>query len=104
MHFVLLAEHTAEVCPTGNAKTREVMQEIGPQVAAIAERAGVRIVSGPFVNREHLTVAIVEADTADAIDRFVVDTRLHQWNSVRVLPSLPIEEAMGQLQSQPPMF
>ena len=104
MHFVLLAEHTAEVCPTGNAKTRKVLQEIGPQVPDIAQRAGVQIVAGPFVNREHVTVAIVEADKADDVDRFIVDSRLNQWNSVRVLPSLPIREAMEQLDSQPPLF
>jgi hypothetical protein len=104
MHFVLLAEHTAEVCPTSNSKTRDLMTELGPQIPGIAEKAGVKIVAGPYVNREHVTVAVLEADKADEIDRFITESRLNQWNSVRVLPSLPIEEAMGHLQEQAPLF
>lgn len=104
MHFVVLAEHTAEVCPTSNSKTMELMSEMGPQVPGIAEKNGVRIVAGPFVNREHVIVTIVDADTADAVDRFLVETRLAHWNSVRVLPSHSIEEAMEEVQSNTPLF
>ena len=50
MHYVILGEHTAEVCPTSNAKTRALLLEIGPQIPKIAEQNGVTIVSGPFVN------------------------------------------------------
>ncbi len=104
MHFVLLAEHSAEVCPTSNAKTRELLLGIAPQIPSIAEQAGVSIVAGPFVNREHVTVAVVEADTADAVDRFILDARLAQWNSVRILPSLPMQEGVAQMQEQEALF
>ena len=104
MHFVLLAEHTADVCPTSNQKTRDLMLEIGPDIPKIAGNNGVTIVAGPYVNREHITVVVVEADRAEAIDGFLMDARLPQWNTVRILPSLPIEEAMKQLQQSPPLF
>jgi uncharacterized protein with GYD domain len=104
MHFVLLAEHTAEVCPTSNATTRKIMQELGPQIPSIAESAGVKIVAGPYVNREHITVVVLEADKADEVDRFLIDSRLHQWNRIRVLPSVPIADAMAELDAQPAMF
>ena len=103
MHFVVLATHDADVCPTGNAKTRELMMELGPQIPALAEKSGVRIVAGPYANREHLIVTVVEA-TAEDLDQFLVDARLPQWNTVRIVPSLPIEEAMQQLQAQTPIF
>lgn len=104
MHFVLLAEHSAEVCPTSNSKTREALLQVAPQIPSIAESAGVKIVAGPYVNREHVTVAVLEADKADNVDRFIFETRLNQWNSVRVLPSLPMAEGLAQLQEQPAMF
>jgi len=104
MHFVLLAEHPADICPMSNSKTRELMMEAGPQVPGIAERNGVRIVAGPYVNREHLTVVVVEADKADQVDRFIVESRLGQWNSVRVLPSLPLEQGMQEIQELEPVF
>ena len=104
MHFVLLASHTAEVCPTSNAKTKELMLQIGPEIPNIAEKAGVKIVAGPFVNREHMVVLIVEADKSESVDSFLVESRLGHWNSVRVLPSLPIEEGMKDVQEGTPIF
>jgi uncharacterized protein with GYD domain len=104
MHFVLLATHSAEVCPTSNSSTRDLMMQTAPEIPNIAERTGVRIVAGPYVNREHVTVAVVEAESSEAVDRFLVEARLSQWNAVRVLPSLPIQEAMEDLQAQTPIF
>ncbi len=104
MHFVLLASHTAEVCPTSNAKTRDLMLQIGPEVPNLAEKAGVNIVAGPFVNREHMVVLIVEADKSENVDSFLLESRLSHWNNVRVLPSLPIEEGMKEVQEGTPIF
>ena len=104
MHFVLLGVHSPEVCPTSNAKTRDLMLQVAPEIPGIAERTGVKLVAGPYVNREHMTVAVVEADRADDVDRFLVETRLHQWNSMRVLPSHPIEEGMKDVQEGQPLF
>jgi hypothetical protein len=47
MHFVLLATHTADVCPLSNSKTRDLMLQTAPQIPDIAERNGVTMVAGP---------------------------------------------------------
>ena len=104
MHYVLLASHSADVCPTSNAKTRQVVMEVAPAIPTTAERLGVKIVAGPFVNHEHVSVAIVEADHAEDVDRFIVESRLAQWNSVRVLPSIPLQEGMKEIAEQQPIF
>jgi uncharacterized protein with GYD domain len=96
--------HSAEVCPTSNEKTRDLLLKLGPEIPAIAERTGVNLVSGPFVNREHTVVAVVESDRADKVDRFLIETRLPQWNQIRLLPSLPMEEAMKEVQDARPLF
>jgi hypothetical protein len=104
MHFVVLAEHTADVCPTSNAKSKALLLEIGPQIPKIAEKHGVRLVAGPFVNREHLTVVIAETERAEALDAFLVEARLHQWNRIRVLPSHTMEEGMKDVADTTPLF
>jgi hypothetical protein len=81
-----------------------MITQVGPEIPNIAQNSGVKIVAGPYVNREHLTVAVVESDTADAVDRFLIDSRLAQWNSVRVLPSQPLQEGMADLEAQTPLF
>jgi uncharacterized protein with GYD domain len=70
----------------------------------IAEQNGVKIVAGPFVNREHTTVAILESDRPESVDDFLVQSRLPQWNRVRVIPSLPMEEAMKGMTEAPTLF
>ena len=104
MHFVLLASHTPESCPTSNAKTKELLLEVGPRVQGIAETAGVKIVAGPYVNREHMIVTVVDAGDSESVDRFLVEIRLSHWNRVRVLPSLTMEEGMAEIRNQQAIF
>jgi uncharacterized protein with GYD domain len=92
------------VCPTSNTKTKALLLEVGPQVPALAEKHGVNIVAGPFANREHMLVVIVETDSAEALDSFVLESRLAQWNQVRILPSVPMQQAMQELQEAPSLF
>ena len=104
MHYVVLGTHSPDICPTSNARTRELLLQIGPQIPNIADKCGVKILAGPYVNREHITVTIVEAGRAEELDQFIVDSRLAQWNSVRILPSLSMEEGMKEVVSQQPVF
>jgi uncharacterized protein with GYD domain len=104
MHFVVLGQHSAEVCPTSNAKTKALLLEMAPQITNMAEKHGVKIVSGPFANREHRLVVIVEADRAEALDDFLVESRLSQWNQLHILPSVPMESAMQELQESTSLF
>jgi uncharacterized protein with GYD domain len=70
----------------------------------IAETAGVKIVAGQYVNREHLIVTVVDAGDSESVDRFLVESRMSHWNSVRVLPSLSMEEGMAEIRNQPAIF
>ncbi|WP_240509333.1 hypothetical protein [Streptomyces agglomeratus] len=104
MHFVLIATHTPEICPTSNATTRDLMLKTGPDVPNLAQKAGVEIVAGPFVNREHTIVAVVQSDKVENVDRFLMESRLPHWNRVRVLPSLTMEDALTEVEAQTPIF
>jgi uncharacterized protein with GYD domain len=104
MHYVVLASHTAEVCPTSNAKVKTLLQEVAPQIPSLAGKHGVTILAGPYANREHTVVVIVETENSEALDTFLVDTRLAQWNTVRILPSLPMEEAMREIAEGASLF
>lgn len=104
MHYVVIAEHSAEVCPTGNAKTKALLLETGPQIPKIAEKNSVTIVSGPWVNREHSVVMVVEAGRSEDLDTFLLEARLPQWNTVRILPSLGMEEGMKDVAESTSLF
>ena len=104
MHFVVLATHNPEICPLSNAKTKALMLEMGPQIPDIAKQHGVNIVAGPFVSREHMAVVILETESAEDLDAFLAAGRLHQWNQVRILPSLPMEGGMKEIQEATSLF
>lgn len=87
--------------------SRRVCSGLGstaPEISNIAQKAGVRLVAGPFVNREHTIVTIVDADSAEGVDQLLAESRLGHWNSVRVLPSLTMEEGIEEIQRQTPIF
>jgi uncharacterized protein with GYD domain len=104
MYYLLLAEHDADICPTSNATTRELSLQTGQDIPDIAKRHGVNLVSGPWVNREHVVVVVVEADRSEAVDRFIVESRLMEWNGIRILPSLAMEEGMKDIQESKSLF
>ena len=90
--------------PSQQRQTKALLLEIGPQIPNIAKQHGVNIVAGPFVNREHMTVVIVETERADDLDAFLEASRLHQWNQLRILPSFSLEEGMSDIQEATTLF
>jgi len=96
MYYVLLAEHSAETCPTSNSKVREVLQKSATEMPNIAKKLGVEIIGGPYANREHILVAVVRSEKAEAVDRFISESNLSQWNKVKVLPSHTLDEPDSQ--------
>ncbi|WP_255951360.1 hypothetical protein [Streptomyces odontomachi] len=104
MHYVLYATHNPEQCPMSNATIKQLLLDIAPEMPNIAQQAGVSIAAGPYVNREHSILTVLDSDSAENVDRFLVDSRLTQWNSVRVIPSLTMEEGLQQLRGQETIF
>lgn len=62
------------------------------------------MVAGPYVSDELLVVTVVEADKAENVHQFLSGAGLDQWNTVRVVPSLTVEEGMKELQGATPLF
>jgi hypothetical protein len=102
--FALIAEHPPHLCPTSNAKTREILKQGASQIPQLAEQLGVDIgtlrISGP----DHVIVAIVEADDIDAVRNFALQSRLMQWNKVDIHATYSIEEAIVLIDSVEAIF
>ncbi|HVT42700.1 MAG TPA: hypothetical protein VHD39_06920 [Acidimicrobiales bacterium] len=104
MHYVLLASHSPEVCPSSNAKSKAMLLEMGPKIPGIADKNGVKLLAGPFINREHLTVVIAETERAEDLDAFILEAGLAQWNTVRVLPSHTMDVGMKEMAEGSSLF
>ncbi len=104
MIYVVLAEHAAHECPTANGRTREVMLKGAPEIPKVAQRLGVKILAGPYVNWEHVTVVVAECEKAESLFQMIAETGLAQWNRVRAIPSQTLEDGIKEIQRSKPLF
>jgi hypothetical protein len=101
--FFVRLTHTSDQCPTANSKVRERVLNGAGEIPVLSERLGLKIVVGPLVlGSEHESVAVVEANSAEAVHDFIQQSGLIQWNSVRVSLAEPLEDALARMDAIPP--
>ena len=82
------------------------MEGLNPENSEkVAQSVGMKILLGPLhLDPSHRTLAIIEAPAIEAVNKWVVETGLFQWNTVEVTAVTPIEEMMALVMSQPVVF
>jgi hypothetical protein len=101
--FVVRLSHTADQCPTANGKVRERVLGGAAEIPVLAGQLGVTIVAGPLVlGSEHESIAVVEADRVEAVNDFVQQSGLIQWNSIRISLAEPLADALAHIDQMPP--
>jgi hypothetical protein len=102
--FAIIAEHPPDLCPTSNAQTRQMLKEGAGQIPQLAEQLGINIVTLRIFGPDHIVLAVVEADDIDSVRNFALQSRLMQWNTVRIHATYSMEEALPLIDSLEPIF
>jgi hypothetical protein len=102
--FAVIAEHPPDLCPTSNAQTRQMLKEGASQIPQLAERLGVDIGTLRIFGPDHIILAVVEADAIDSVRNFALQSRLMQWNTVKIHATYSIEEAVGMIDEVEAIF
>ena len=102
--FAVIAEHPPDLCPTSNAQTRQIMKEGAGQIPQLAEGLGVNIVTMRVFGPDHIILAVVEADDIDSVRNFALQSRLMQWNTVKIHATYSIEEAVAMIDDVETIF
>ena len=102
--FAVTAEHPPDLCPTSNALTRQILRDGAGQIGQLAEQLGINIVTLRIFGPDHIILAVVEADDIDPVRDFALQSRLMQWNTVRIHATYSIDEALAQLDTVEPIF
>jgi hypothetical protein len=102
--FALIAEHPPNLCPTSNAQTRQLLKEGASQIPQLAEQLGVAIGTLRIFGPEHIIIAVVEADDIDSVRNFALQSRLMQWNTVKINATYSIEEAVAMIDDVEAIF
>ncbi len=74
------------------------------EMPKLARKFGIQFLAGPLVSNGHKAVAIITAETVEAITDFLQESGLIQWNSLEVIPSQPMEEALKGLDRLKPIY
>jgi hypothetical protein len=102
--FAVTAEHPPDLCPVSNAQTRQILKEGAGQIPQIAEQLGVNIGTLRIFGPDHIILAVVEADDIDSVRNFALQSRLMQWNTVKIHATYSIEEALALLDEVETIF
>jgi hypothetical protein len=102
--FAVIAEHPPDLCPTSNAQTRQIMKEGAGQIPQLAEQLGLSIVTLRIFGPDHIILAVLEADDIDSVRDFAFQSRLMQWNTVRIHATYSMEEALGLIEDAEAIF
>ena len=104
--YVILTDHSADICPSSNAKSRaRALEGMGQLLPKLAKESGVTFEVGPLhLDPGHRGVSVVDAPNIEAVTKLVFDSGLSQWNTVEVVPTTPIAELMSDLDRFPIVF
>jgi hypothetical protein len=102
--FAVVAEHPPQLCPSSNARTRQILKEGESQIPKLAEQLGVDIGTLRIFGPDHIILAVVEADDIGSVRNFALQSRLMQWNTVKIHATYSIGEALGMLDEVEAIF
>ena len=102
--FAVIAEHPPDLCPTSNTQTRQMLKEGASQIPQLAEQLGVDIGTLRIFGPDHIILAVVEADDIDSVRNFALQSRLMQWNTMKIHATYSIEEAVAMIDEVEAIF
>jgi hypothetical protein len=102
--FAVIAEHPPNLCPTSNARTRQMLKDGARQIPQLAARLGVGIGTLRIFGPDHIILAVVESDDIDSVRNFALQSGLMQWNTVKIHATYSIEEAVAMIDEVEAIF
>jgi hypothetical protein len=104
MQFVIIARHSPDLCPTSNAKIRQLMKQGAKEIPEIAKKLGVKIITINVYGPDHEVLVVVEANGIEPVRDFVTQSRLIQWNTTEIHATWTMEEALAKADTLPTIF
>jgi hypothetical protein len=102
--FAVIAEHPPNLCPTSNARTRQLLKDGADQIPQLAEQFGIEIGTLRIFGPDHIILAVVESAEIDSVRSFALQSGLMQWNTVKIHATYSIEEAVAMVDDLEAIF
>ena len=102
--YLIVSQHPPDLCPAANEKIRALAAEGATAMPALAEQLGVKLLATYVPMTNHQVYVAVEADDSNAVREFAFQGRLSQWNTVEILQTSSLEEALTRVQELPTIY
>lgn len=96
--YLIVGQHPPDLCPSANEKIRNLAAQGAEGMPALAEKLGVRLTATYVPMTNDQVFVAVEADAANAVREFAFQGRLGQWNTIEILQTSTLEEALERVQ------
>lgn len=96
--------HPPDQCPTANSTVRKHAANKAAEMPELTKKHGIEFLAGPTVSNQHKGVAIIRTENVDGINDFLLESGLIQWNSIEVIPSQWMDEALKSLDTLRPIY
>jgi hypothetical protein len=99
--FIVISGHSPESCPIHNEAAKKMTVEAGTKLGEIAKKYGIKIVGTYAVIPEHKSYMILDAPSADAFQKSMMEPFMIQFlghNMTEIKLAIGLEEAMKMLQ------
>ena len=74
------------------------------ELPKLAQKLGVKFLAGPLISSAHTSFAVVETEKVDAVRDLVLQSGLIQWNSIEIVPSITMEQAIVEVEKLTPIY
>jgi uncharacterized protein with GYD domain len=102
--YLVVGQHPPDLCPSANETIRKLAAEGGQEMPGLAEKLGIKILATYVPMTNHQVYVAVEADDANAVREFAFQGRLGQWNTVDILQTSTLEDALTRVQDLPTIY
>ena len=90
--------HATEACPLFHAGNRKLLLETAAGFEETAGRFGVKLVAAYHSGLEHTFVWIVESENAHSIQDLMVESKVANWNGLKIVPLRTLENVVEYCQ------
>jgi len=84
--YGIYGSHATEACPLFNETNRKMLLQSVKDFEKVSSKYGVKLLHAYHSGLEHTFLWIVESDNAHAIQDLMVESKVGNWNSIKIVP------------------
>ncbi len=96
--YGIYGTHATEACPLFHEGNRKLLLETAAGFEETAGRFGVKLVAAYHSGLEHTFVWIVESENAHSIQDLMVESKVANWNGLKIVPLRTLENVVEYCQ------